>query len=121
MNSAPLTVGPFGAVSIVEMDVGIGTTLLAVGPFGASNVIDFSAVGSRATVSGPALWAIVNVVVDAGVINRLEGAWFCRRCGLRTAAEMYRGMNKMDSRYILAILKDKAFMIEEIFAEGVVE
>ena len=34
---------------------------------------------------------------------------------------MYRGMNKMDSRYILAILKDKAFMIEEIFAEGVVE
>lgn len=33
---------------------------------------------------------------------------------------MYRGMNKMDSRCI-AILKDKAFMIEEIFAEGVAE
>ena len=56
-------------------------TLPAVGPSGASNevenpvidVIDSSAVGSRATVSGPALSAIVNVVVDAGVINRPEG------------------------------------------------
>lgn len=68
-----LVVGPFGAVTIVKKGVGTGTKLLPVGPFGASNVIDFSAVGSRATVSGPALSAIVNVVVDAGVINRPEG------------------------------------------------
>ena len=67
--------------SVVRVARVTGPTLLAVGPSGASNevgnpvidVIDSSAVGSRATVSGPALSAIVNVVVDAGVINRPEG------------------------------------------------
>ena len=34
---------------------------------------------------------------------------------------MYRGTNKMDSRYMFEILRDKAFIIEKIFAEGIAE
>lgn len=67
-NMTPLGVGPFGATSMVF----IGMTRLVVGPSGASNVMDLSAVGLKATVSGSALSAIVDVVVDAGVIHRLE-------------------------------------------------
>lgn len=106
-----LAVGPFGATSVG-----------AAGPSGASNevgnsvmdVVDSSTMVSRATVSGLVPLAIVNVVVDAGVINRAGGDSFCRRCALRTAADMYRGTNKMDRRDMFAIVKDKAFMTEKL-------
>lgn len=96
-------------------------TLLAVGPSGASNIRKGAVLGSSVTVSGPDLSAIINVVVDAGVTNRPDGEVFCRRCGLCIAAKMYRGTNKMDSRYVFAIAKDKAFMVEQVFADGVAE
>ena len=34
---------------------------------------------------------------------------------------MYHGTNKMDSRYMFAILRDKAFMIVKYFTEGAAE
>ena len=108
----PLTVGPFGVPSVG-----------AAVPAGASNkvensvidVVDCSTMGSKDTVSGPVSSAIVIIVVDAGVSNRPEGESFCRRCALRTAADIYRGTNKMDSRYMFATVKDKAFMTKNPF------
>ena len=91
---AARTMRQIGTVSMIETMTRSWTILLAVGPFGAANmidVIDSSAVVSRgtillanlsgtnvagATVSGPALLAIVKVVVDVGLINRSDGESF---------------------------------------------
>ena len=72
-GSTLLAVRPIGAASVLKGELKIETKLVKVGPTDASTMVD-ATVGLRATVSGPALSAIVNVVVDAGVINRPEGA-----------------------------------------------